>query len=289
MSVLTKNNYIKANALMSYTDIASADVEVLQQTATDMGYDEFAQATNGDLLMKKTEVVGSYTYVTTFNCRTEDVSVTVTASPKIVFADSDVKAIVANAYGSDGEITEEQAAAVTTWFSGNDTSSNPFFRNRNVDSFDEFGTYFTSVTSIGTAAFFQCSKLTSLTIPASVTEIGNGAFRYCSGLTSVTIPDSVTSIGEFAFNGCSRLTSVTIPDSVTSIGLYAFYTCTGLTSITCEATTPPTLGSIAFAETANCPIYVPSASLDAYKSAWSDYASRIQAIAEPETQNENEN
>ena len=58
---------------MSYTDIASADVEVLQQTATDMGYDEFAQATNGDLLLKKTEVVGSYTYVTTFNCRTETV------------------------------------------------------------------------------------------------------------------------------------------------------------------------------------------------------------------------
>ena len=78
MSVLTKNNYIKANALMSYTDIASADVEVLQQTATDMGYDEFAQATNGDLLMKKTEVVGSYTYVTTFNCRTEGVTVDVT-------------------------------------------------------------------------------------------------------------------------------------------------------------------------------------------------------------------
>lgn len=73
MSVLTKNNYIKANALMSYTDIASADVEVLQQTLTDMGYNEFSYNDSGDLLMKKTEVVGSYTYVTTFNCRTETV------------------------------------------------------------------------------------------------------------------------------------------------------------------------------------------------------------------------
>ena len=52
------------------------------------------------------------------------------------------------------------------------------------------------VTSIGDCAFFDCSGLTSITIPESVTSIGNLAFRNCSGLTSITIPDSVTSIGE---------------------------------------------------------------------------------------------
>ena len=121
------------------------------------------------------------------------------------------------------------------------------------------------------------SNLTSIVIPNSVTSIGDGAFAYCSGLTSVTIPNSVTSIGEWAFNGCTGLTSVTIPNSVTSIGGSAFSGCTGLTSVTIEAETPPTLGEKAFYGTNNCPIYVPCNAVNAYKTAWSEYADRIVA------------
>ena len=57
-----------------------------------------------------------------------------------------------------------------------------------------------SVTSIGERAFFNCSSLTSITIPNSVTSIGDRAFMGCSSLTSITIPNSVTSIGENVFN-----------------------------------------------------------------------------------------
>ena len=64
-----------------------------------------------------------------------------------------------------------------------------------------------------------------------VTSIGGDAFWDCSGLTSVTIPDGVTSIGNYAFKGCSNLASVTIPESVTSIGGSAFSGCSGLTDI----------------------------------------------------------
>ena len=132
-----------------------------------------------------------------------------------------------------------------------------------------------SVTSIGDYAFSDCSGLTSVTIPNSVTSIGYAAFKGCSSLTSVTIPNSVTSIGGWAFSGCSGLTSVTIPNSVTSIGESAFWGCSGLTSVTIEAETPPALGSSVFKNTNDCPIYVPCGTIDAYTSAWPEYANRI--------------
>ena len=134
------------------------------------------------------------------------------------------------------------------------------------------------ITSIPNAAFERCSSLTSVTIPNSVTTIEAYAFSRCTSLTSATIPSGVTTIEAYAFTNCTSLTSVTIPNSVTTIGQEALYSGTSLTSITIEATTPPTLGSNAFTNTNNCPIYVPSGSVNAYKSAWSEYSSRIQAI-----------
>ena len=69
-----------------------------------------------------------------------------------------------------------------------------------------------SVTSIGYAAFRDCSHLTSVTIPEGVTTIGREAFSGCSGLTSITIPSSVMNIDGYAFDYCSGLTKVIVPD-----------------------------------------------------------------------------
>ena len=104
-------------------------------------------------------------------------------------------------------------------------------------------------------------------------------FENCKSLTSVTIPDSVTSIGGWAFCDCTSLTSVTIPDSVTEIGTVAFYGCTSLTNVYCKPTTPPATGSgSTFNNNAtDRKIYVPMASVEAYKTAagWSGYADYI--------------
>ena len=168
--------------------------------------------------------------------------------------------------------------------------------------------------SIKSRAFSGCSSLTSVVIPNSVTSIGNNAFDGCSSLTSISvasgnsyydsrnncnaiietssntlivgckntiIPNSVTSIGVDVFFGCSGLTNVTIPSSVTSIGSNAFFNCSDLTTLIVQATIPPTLSGITlYGTNANLVIKVPSASVNAYKSAsgWSDYASKIQAI-----------
>ena len=95
-----------------------------------------------------------------------------------------------------------------------------------------------TVTSIGDFAFYNCSSLTSVIIPASVTSIKSHAFAGCVSMTSVTIPNSVITIGYDAFAICISLTSITIPNSVTSIGEDAFMYCSSLTNIQVESGNP---------------------------------------------------
>ena len=88
------------------------------------------------------------------------------------------------------------------------------------------------LTSMGNGAFQKCSRLTSVVFPSTLTTIGNGAFSGCKGLTSVDLSStSLTSIGSKAFRGCKGLASVELPSSLTSIGEGAFSGCTGLTSV----------------------------------------------------------
>lgn len=137
-----------------------------------------------------------------------------------------------------------------------------------------------NVINIGPSSFVGLTNLSSIVIPDSVTTIGEMAFYNCTGATSCTIGNNVETIGHRAFSQCYSLSNVTIPASVLSIDMFGFLYCTGLTSITCLATTPPTLGSSVFDSTNDCPIYVPSGSVNTYKTAtnWSTYADRIRPI-----------
>ena len=91
-----------------------------------------------------------------------------------------------------------------------------------------------SVTSIGEGAFWNCTSLTSITIPDSVTSIEDSAFDGCSSLTNIVFSDNLTNIGREAFDTCYNLTSINIPKNVTSIGENAFYSCSSVTEITVD-------------------------------------------------------
>ena len=117
-----------------------------------------------------------------------------------------------------------------------------------------------------------------LTFDGIVTTIGAKVFYDCSSLTSITIPDSVTTIGECAFSLCDNLLGVSIPRSVVKIGSGAFSYCGQLSTVYCKAETPPAIGNIVLDGNAfNRKIYVPMNSVETYKSAdgWCDYADAI--------------
>lgn len=157
-----------------------------------------------------------------------------------------------------------------------------------------------SVTTIEYQAFDGCTSLTSLTIPDGVTSIPLYMCYHCFDLSTTNIPDGVTSIGGSAYYDCLSLMNITIPSGVTSIDNNAFRVqdwsqsdaykynkkmaiATGRT-VTILAETPPTLGEGVFGiqtgsdDIATYPIYVPANSVNAYKTAWPQYANRIFAI-----------
>ena len=124
-----------------------------------------------------------------------------------------------------------------------------------------------SVREIGCAAFFACTVLESVRIPAQTTALQPGAFTLCHGLKeidiedghptlaeedgviydknktkvivcpagrekkSVKIPSTVTEICPLAFSDCHKIKSIQIPPTVTRIGRNAFAVCLNLQSI----------------------------------------------------------
>jgi hypothetical protein len=115
---------------------------------------------------------------------------------------------------------------------------------------------FTQVRSFNDQAF-QYSSLEYIEIPDYFTSLPYQCFRY-GNLKDIDIPASVSKIGEWCFGG-----------NVAT-----------LETVIVRNTTPPTIGSQTFRNQTMAQIYVPSESVEAYKSAtyWSNLASRIHAI-----------
>lgn len=92
----------------------------------------------------------------------------------------------------------------------------------------ELGGY--PVTAIGDNAFYNCTGITSVTIPDSVVNIGMRAFERCQNIAAIEFGNGVENIGEFAFNKCGIKTLI-VPQGVTTISLAAFSDCYNLTEV----------------------------------------------------------
>ena len=65
------------------------------------------------------------------------------------------------------------------------------------------------MTSIATAAFAVCRKITKLDIPSSIYRLGSQAFENCSGLVGdLLIPKTISEVGNNVFANCSGLNSI---------------------------------------------------------------------------------
>lgn len=142
-----------------------------------------------------------------------------------------------------------------------------------------------AVKSVEYFSLYHCINLGGQFNKEHLTSIGYAAMSD-TAITSLIVPSIITIGGGDLYNSavsnCKSLTIVDLGASCTSIGDYAFNGCTALQSFICRAITPPTLGTNGLNNTNSCPIYVPDASVDAYKAAanWSGYASRIKPLSE---------
>ena len=81
------------------------------------------------------------------------------------------------------------------------------------------GTTYT-VTVIANEAFYNCTALTSVDLPAQLDSIAERAFNNCKSLTSLVIPGSTRFIGASAFSGCSALSSLSLEEGTGELVLH---------------------------------------------------------------------
>ncbi len=141
------------------------------------------------------------------------------------------------------------------------------------------------VEEIRQSAFTFTTSLQSISFESNsaLTTIGNQAFRM-STLQSITLPEGFKELGTGVFENCKQLVSVDMPSTITSVGLSTFQWANSLSTVICRATTPPTLGNVTTFQgtSTSLNIYVPDASVNAYKAAanWSTYSSNIKGISQ---------
>ena len=124
-------------------------------------------------------------------------------------------------------------------------SANAFYNNR----------YFLAVTfdstsclkELGTRAFANCTRLTTIVLPNTVSVIKHIAFSGCTQLSVFRMPEEIATIGLGAFRNCSSLPSAIFTGTkLQTIEDYAFQDCSSLTTVTFSYGGLKTMGNFAF-------------------------------------------
>ena len=119
-----------------------------------------------------------------------------------------------------------------------------------------------SLQELGSAAFYGCTKLKTVTVDngSQLQSIGNASFQGCTNLESFRFLGTTTlqTIETSAFSGDTKLPTFEIPSSVTAIKTGAFNGCSGMSSVTFVAPAQiTTIGQGAFQNTGLLSIDLP--------------------------------
>ena len=139
------------------------------------------------------------------------------------------------------------------------------------------GSLLINAETIGTNALDGLNLYGTLNIRNN--KSGNIGVLGANNLESIMDLGAITTINAYFVNS-PYLKVVHIPSTVTEIKGQAFRYVTTLESFICHAATPPTLGNYGYIFGTIPNIYVPDASVEAYKTAtnWSGLASRIMSM-----------
>lgn len=132
--------------------------------------------------------------------------------------------------------------------------------------------------TVDRAAFYSCD-LEEVTIPGNILDLGSSCFIENRLLTKVTLLEGITNIKDGTFVGCTKLRTIYLPSTINSINDNSLTECYSLKDVYIKEVSPFDLSPNTFKDCDRnlLSIWVPRASVEAYKEKWSAYKDNIKA------------